>query len=278
MIAARSLRRCLFIAALCGAACDEESYSCTIDGKGVRCEDTAGSDATGDCGVGGDTAVVLSGGVPYCVDGRSWTGDEDYCFYVTNPGCQADPVDEAGDGTFLIDADSFTDIHDAGISDIGLVARAFETARGEWNYAGSNVTVHAGLPGDADVYGDENTLPLSPARDARGRNYLARATMEYSRVAPERGATGCDILLYAMWLDPSNGYVEGYINWDFTDDESLMGSADVSMPSVLLHELGHCLGFAHNEIAGSVMVANLEPGRTLSLSYDDRVALDYLYP
>lgn len=278
MIPTRALPRCLFTTLLSSAACEDEDYSCTLDEKGLRCEDTAGSDAAGDCGVGSDTAVVHSGGVPYCVDGRTWAGDEDYCFYITNPGCQADPMDEAGDGTFLIDADSFTDVTDAGISDVSLVATAFDTARTEWNYAGSNVTVHAGLPGAADVFGDENTLQLSPARDARGRNYLAIATMEYSRAAPERGATGCDVLLYSMWLDPSNGYVEGYVNWDFTDDESLMGIEEVSMPSVLLHEVGHCLGFAHNVIADSVMAESLEPGHTLSLSYDDRVALDYLYP
>lgn len=84
-----------------------ETYSCEATDKpgstGLECSSKDGDtseDVGAACEVSKDNA--LPGEIPYCVDERVWSGNDEYCFYVTNPACQADPVDEAAGGEFLV--------------------------------------------------------------------------------------------------------------------------------------------------------------------------------
>ncbi|MBM4367374.1 MAG: matrixin family metalloprotease [Deltaproteobacteria bacterium] len=265
------------------------TYECTsnIDEKdagvdtAVRFEcgeaNTAGTD--GEAGdVCDDPNFVLPGETPYCTDGDVWEGDPSYCFIVTNPNCQVDPVDEMDGGGFAILGKSFTGTPDADIDAEEWVSDAFDAARTTWNDAGANVYLRPGeLVEEEDV--DQtavNWLEMADDYYHSNDSALAAATMEYNSLEPETGAHGCTITVYAMIADPSNDGIIGYTNWDFTDDEDKMGAEEFSMQSLLLHELGHCLGLGDNDLPDSVMWI-LPPGTTLSISLDDSQALDFIY-
>jgi len=54
-------------------------------------------------------------------------------------------------------------------------------------------------------------------------------------------------------------------------------NSDIDLGTIILHELGHALGLAHSEVAGSVMEASYTGPRT-SLQESDVAAISNLYP
>lgn len=56
-----------------------------------------------------------------------------------------------------------------------------------------------------------------------------------------------------------------------------MGSAEVSLRSILLHEFGHSLGLSHSREAGSIMYAFYQYDLPPKLSDDDVLAVQAVY-
>lgn len=196
------------------------------------------------------------------------------------PGDQLQLRNGSGGEPFYHDADSFTSITDAGISSSGQVIDAIDTAKGKWNTVGANVEIHHLSSDSAD--GSESGLNvigmLNEYDTDHDPPWIAYAHYYYPSGAPEEGFTQCVIIVYAQAYDTEfSAY--GYVIWDFTDSTSSMATDSVSMPSLLTHEFGHCLGLDDNGIVTSAMNGEVyqEDVRDPSTSTDDAQALEYVY-
>jgi hypothetical protein len=163
---------------------------------------------------------------------------------------------------------------DAGIPAVD-VAASFELARYDWNNGGGDVVVHGadiGDPEDRSV----NAVWLQSGSDANGA--VAAATNWYRVGEEEFGSVACSIDIYSQWYDPEFGYDEGYVRWSLSNTDGAISTSEFSLPAVLMHEIGHCLGIGDNAISGTLMYVSRDQGQAASLTLEDRLALDYLYP
>lgn len=80
-----------------------------------------------------------------------------------------------------------------------------------------------------------------------------------------------DIKVFTSFTDYT-GYHPSTIVW------SVYGGPDTfSLTDVLVHELGHAVGFNHNLDSGSVMFESLDEGDTPFVTSDDKDGLRYIY-
>jgi len=201
------------------------------------------------------TAACTSGkseSVEYTECGGDTTDliDQGYVFKDRNFACDTTPID----GDFKI-SDGFTT--DAYIDDASEAVVAFGAAAAVWNAGGADVHVDLDWTAldddDAKSAGDnEHHVLLKAGTDPDQPNASALTTMQppYASMAP----TDCDIVVY--WQSVISDSIE-YNNWVASDPPTDAVDPDDdrrSLQMLLLHEIGHCMGFAENRAStASVM-------------------------
>lgn len=211
-----------------------------------------------------------------CVDGREWDGDANYCFFVTNYGCESSPIGNH----FLADYESFK--VGEGIPDSYAVNDAIDAGRSKWNDLGIDVQI-------LHNYADEvHPFSISTEDDVDDENHIgmtdggSELTWEYGTAwwvadSDETGFIDCDIEIYSQYLDEDfEEFV--YTHWDLTDDADKMETYAISLPTLMGHEFGHCLGFDDNGVDDSLMQIPIQDSFDARVpSRDDEAALDFIY-
>ena len=207
---------------------------------------------------------------PGC-DTDSWIGNPDYKFDEHNYNCESDPIG----GHFLLDAKSFVD-NGNGITAESDAELDLTISKDLWNAVGAAVEVrHESAdtvsPGVVLSTDSENHIFMSDGAGNSGVSFASAYPFE--DVDNPGQTTNCDIEVYSKiaWTE---GGVLGPTPWALGNTPE---SDEYALVYVLSHELGHCLGFAHNSISDSIMFSTMKRGTVATLNADDEEALKFLY-
>ena len=161
----------------------------------------------------------------------------------------------------------------------GDASGSLQTAIDAWMAVpghGFSMTHNNSHTSDLATKGNGSVATADPGYDSRQQRSYAITYLRVDVDDPEH-ATECDSVFFKK-VDKGN--VQPTISWSLETDGSQVGSSEMSLPAIWVHELGHCVGFADgNTHPGSVMnYSSLGPGLGVPpLAVADEEAIKHLY-